>query len=370
MKPIACIILPTYNEAGNISKTINGIFKQVDKISTHKLHILVVDDNSPDGTQEVVVKLQKKYSQLHLLPGGKKGLGEAYKRGMQYAMEQLSPDLIFEMDADGQHDPDLIPLFINLANNGFSLVIGSRFTQGGETPDFSFYRKFVSLLGNWMVRILGGIHKIHDCTSGYRCIKANLLPKCNLKFLSTRGYSFQSSLLCELVRCGARVIEVPMTFPDRKFGESKLSFDDQVEFLVNIVKIRFKQSEEFIKFCFVGASGVLVNLGIYIILTRIFKLEFAVAALIGIECSILTNFVLNHGWTFRKRKSKDHVFTKLLKFHVVAGIAGVVNYAIFVALVYLFGFYDILSNCIGIIIGTLINYVLNSIWTWPKKQEL
>ena len=369
MKPIACVILPTFNEALNIKTAVVGIFSQAEKIKTHKLHILVVDDNSPDGTQSIVKDLQKEYDKLHLISGDKKGLGEAYKRGMRHAIKELKPDLIFEMDADGQHDPKCIPVFISLANQGFTLVIGSRFAQGGETPDFSLWRKTISLVGNWMIRVLGGIPRIHDCTSGYRCIKADLIEKCNLKFLSTRGYSFQSSLLCELMRNGARVIEVPIIFPDRAAGESKLSFQDQVEFLINIVKIRFRQSEEFIKFCFVGGFGVVVNLGIYIILTRIFSIMLTVASPIAIECSIITNFLLNNTWTFKKRKNQTHMFKKLFKFHIVAGIAGILNYVIFLGLVYQFGFNDIIANLIGIIIAMLINYILNSVWTWKHIKE-
>ena len=364
----ACVVLPTYNEAENVKFVIPGIFEQAGKISTHELHVLVVDDNSPDGTQDVVSGLMKQYKNLHLISGKKEGLGEAYKRGMAYASENLSPDLVFEMDADGQHDASLIPLFVDLANHGFSLVIGSRFAPGGSTPDFSFRRKLISLVGNWMIRFLGGLPRIHDCTSGFRCIKADVLEKCEFGFLSTRGYSFQSSLLFELLRNGAHVIEVPIVFPDRQFGESKLSMQDQVEFLVNIAKLRFRQSEEFIKFLTVGFSGVFVNLGIYIFLTRVPGVALEVASPIAIEISIITNFLLNHYWTFNSRTTQTSFFHKLVKFHMAAGVAGVVNYAVFLLLLNVFNMHDILSNIIGICLGALFNYFLNSYWTWKKIE--
>lgn len=360
--------MPTYNEAENVKFVIPGIFAQAEKISTHELHVLVVDDNSPDGTQDVVSGLMKQYKNLHLISGKKEGLGEAYKRGMAYASENLSPDLVFEMDADGQHDASLIPLFIDLANHGFSLVIGSRFAPGGSTPDFSFRRKLISLVGNWMIRFLGGLPRIHDCTSGYRCIKAEVLEKCEFGFLSTRGYSFQSSLLFELLRNGAHVIEVPIVFPDRQYGESKLSMQDQVEFLVNIAKLRFRQSEEFIKFLIVGFSGVFVNLGIYIFLTRVLGVALEVASPIAIEISIITNFLLNHYWTFNDRTTETSFFHKLFRFHMAAGVAGVVNYAVFLLLLNVFNMHDILSNIIGICAGALFNYFLNSYWTWKKIE--
>ncbi len=238
--PIACVILPTYNEIENVTQVIPAVFQQAAKISdSHDLHVLVVDDDSPDGTYAAVQKLQREYKNLHVIGGMKRGLGDAYKRGIKYALKHLSPDVIIQMDADGQHDPEKLPQFIALSNSGFSLVIGSRLAPGGETPDFSLWRKFLSHFGNWLIRSLGGVKKIHDCTSGFRCIKADVVKECDLTHLSTRGYSFQSSLLCEMMRHNATFIEVPILFKPRMHGISKLAFRDQLEFLLNIVKIRF-----------------------------------------------------------------------------------------------------------------------------------
>ena len=364
----ACVLLPTYNEAENVKFVIPRIFAQAAQMSSHELHVLVVDDNSPDGTQGVVSELMKQYKNLHLISGKKEGLGEAYKRGIAYVNSNLPSDLVFEMDADGQHDAALIPLFVDLANHGFSLVIGSRFAPGGSTPDFSFHRKLISRVGNWMIRFLGGLPRIHDCTSGFRCIKTDVLEKCEFGFLSTRGYSFQSSLLVELLRNGAKVIEVPIVFPDRQYGESKLSLRDQMEFLINIVKIRFRQSEEFIKFLAVGFSGVFVNLGIYIFLTRFMGVPVEFAPPVSIEASIITNFLFNHYWTFSGRTTETSFLRKLFRFHMAAGIAGILNYTVFLVMLKAFGFHDILSNIIGIGLGALVNYFLNSYWTWKQIE--
>jgi dolichol-phosphate mannosyltransferase len=238
--PVACVILPTYNEIENVAQVVPAIFQQAAKIiGSHDLHVLVVDDDSPDGTCAAVKELQPKYKNLHVIGGMKRGLGDAYKRGITYALKYLSPDVIIQMDADGQHDPEKLPQFIALSNSGFSLVIGSRLAPGGETPDFSLWRKFLSHFGNWLIRSLGGVRKIHDCTSGFRCIKADVVKECDLTRLSTRGYSFQSSLLCEMMRHNVTFIEVPILFKPRMHGNSKLAFRDQLEFLLNIVKIRF-----------------------------------------------------------------------------------------------------------------------------------
>lgn len=368
MIPNACVILPTYNEAKNVRQVIENIFKQSKKITTHELHVLVVDDNSPDNTQDLVKLLMDKYHNLHLITGPKIGLGEAYKRGIKHVQLLLSPDLIFEMDADGQHDPGLIPLFVLLANNGFDLIIGSRFAPGGATPNFSLWRKSISRTGNWAIRFFGGITRIHDCTSGFRCIKAEYLTNCNFSILSSRGYSFQTSLLCELLRNKAKVIEVPIIFPDRVYGKSKLSLKDQVEFLLNIPKIRFRQSGDFVKFCMVGISGVIVNIGLYILMTRMLGINLNIAAPIAIEFSILSNFFFNQIWTFKHRITKTPVFYKLLKFHLIAGLAGTLNFITFIALIHLISLHDIIANFIGIGIGTGVNYFLNSFWTWRDAK--
>jgi dolichol-phosphate mannosyltransferase len=368
--PIACVVLPTYNEVENIPIIIPNIFKQTEKIASHDIHVLVVDDNSPDGTQDAVLKCMEDFTQLHLITGEKKGLGDAYKRGMAYAMKTLQPDIIFEMDADLQHDPELLPLFISLTHYGFSLVIGSRFAPGGSTPDFSPWRKFLSHSANWLLRFFGGLPRIRDCTSGFRCIKTDLLKKCDLSHLSTRGYSFQSSLLFELLRNGARVVEIPIIFPDRIHGESKLSFKDQTEFLFNVFKIRFAQSSEFIKFCIVGTSGVLVNMGVYILLTRMGRIPLEIASPLAIECSILSNFTFNNAWTFRSRNTHSGLLHRLLRFHVVSSFSGIANYLVLLLLVRIFGVWDILGNLTGIAAATLINYFMNSLWTWRETDRL
>ena len=309
----------------------------------------------------------QQYPNLRLVTGNKVGLGDAYKRGISFAITTFNPDLLLQMDADGQHDPELIPEFINLANDGFSLVIGSRFVLGGSTPGFSYWRKFLSILGNFLVRYLGGVKHVKDCTSGFRCIKANLFPKCNLDGLSTRGYSFQSSLVCELIRNGAKPIEVPIIFRNRVTGQSKLALKDQIEFLANVTKITYRYSEDFIKYCLVGLVGVVVNLGAYLLLNRYFQIPLQVASLIAIEASIVSNFLFNNYWTFKQRAKKLSMFRRLVNFHIAASISGIIFYYLFfLLLVKVLGINDVLSVLFAITSGTISNYTINSIWTWRK----
>ena len=363
----ACVVLPTYNEAENIESITKAIFAMQSNIDTHQLYIIVVDDNSPDGTQEIVKKQMQKNPYLRLVTGNKVGLGDAYKRGISFAMSTFNPDLLLQMDADGQHDPTLIPKFINLANDGFSLVIGSRYVPGGSTPDFSYWRKFLSIVGNFLIRHLGKASNVQDCTSGFRCIKANLLPKCNMDGLSTRGYSFQSLLVCELIRNGAKPIEVPIIFKDRVKGKSKLTLRDQIEFLVSITKITYRYSEDFIRYCLVGLVGMLVNIGAYLLLNRYFQIPLQAASLIAIEASIVSNFLLNNYWTFKTRPQKLSMIRRLLNFHIAAGISGLLFYYLFfLLLTTVLGINDVLSILLATTTGTISNYTINSLWTWRK----
>jgi dolichol-phosphate mannosyltransferase len=152
-----CFVLPTYNEEKNIRQTVEGIFSNQILFPTHRLRVLVVDDNSSDGTQKKVTQLITKYPDLHMITGDKKGLGDAYKRGFLHALSFFKPDFVFQMDSDGQHDPKLIPAFIEQINAGYSLVVGSRFTEGGSLTDLEIHRKFIAWLGNFLVRYAGGV---------------------------------------------------------------------------------------------------------------------------------------------------------------------------------------------------------------------
>lgn len=234
-RPIACAVLPTYNERKNLCVVLPLIFEQAARIETHDLHVLVVDDNSPDGTADVVREAMIANPKLHLITGEKRGLGDAYKRGMTHAVEALGAALLLEMDADGQHDPALLPEFIRLCSEGDRrMVIGSRFLPESSMPDFGPARRAMSAVGSFLVRLCGGVGPVSDCTSGYRCFPAELFCCCDFSKLPTRGYSFQTAILFELVRQGAEIVEIPLLFAPRLNGESKLKMRDCAEFLVTL----------------------------------------------------------------------------------------------------------------------------------------
>ena len=363
-----CFVLPTYNEEENIENIIQQILKEEKNQSKHTFSILVVDDNSTDETQTIVQRYISLNSKVHLVTGQKKGLGDAYKRGFKFALNDLKADLIFQMDSDGQHDASLIPDFLSYIEKGKDVVIGSRFVEGGTTPDFSFSRLIMSKVGNLLVRYIGGVTKVKDCTSGYRAIRASYLKELDFSYLSTRGYSFQSSLICDLAWRGADISEIPIEFSSRQGGDSKLALRDQIEFLLNIPRLGFRNLEDFMKYSLVGVSGVFVNLGLYLFLTRYYEISEVVAPLIAIESALISNFILNNFWTFGKRITQSRIRVKFVKFHLVSGFSALINYSAFLTLFLVFGLYDILANLIGIGLAAIVNYLINSNWTWKGNK--
>lgn len=235
----ACIILPARNEWANLACLVPEIFRQEQKTGSHELHVLIADSSSPDGTSGRVSALKSSMPKLHLISAGNSGIGDAYKTGMDYAIRHLDPELIFQMDADMQHDPRMIPKFVSvIRDGGFDLVIGSRFVEGGAAPGLSFFRKCLSLLGNRFILELGVLSGVRDCTSGFRCIRAERIRQCDLSALDGRGYAFQVSLLRELIGKGVRIAEIPIVLRERGFGKSKLAFRDMAGFAVFLIKNR------------------------------------------------------------------------------------------------------------------------------------
>ena len=369
----AVIVLPTHNENENVKILIPQIQSVIKHIDNYIFDILVVDDNSPDGTADAVREMQQTYTNLHLLTGEKKGLGVAYLRGFDYAINQLDADLLFEMDADLQHPPSLLPDFTKGIDEGYDVVIGSRYIEGGGTPDWGIKRKCISRVGNFFARVIAGMYTVHDCTSGYRAIRVSLFNRINKDHLNTRGYAFLSTLLYELLSIWGKSKEIPLLFYDRQYGQTKMSRKDMTEFFFNAFRLRFKSSQRMIRFGIVGGSGIFVNLGLFTLAKNVLYPVFGKgnaillsSSLIGDEISIIWNFLLNHFWTFNKSTNTDHIFMKMAKFHFIALTSVVINNSVLFALHLGMGMGDIRAKLIGILIAFMWNYIGNVKWTWRE----
>jgi dolichol-phosphate mannosyltransferase len=227
----AIIAIPTYNERDNIVTLVNDIKQVVPSVD-----ILIIDDNSPDGTGKIADELSARDSSIHVLHRpGKMGLGTAYIAGFLYAIEQKY-DLVFEMDADFSHNPSYLPQFIALAENA-DLVIGSRYIKGGGTPNWAPLRKFISNGGNIFARAVLGI-PVHDCTGGYRCYRTVALRTLNLNAVRTQGYAFQVEMAFNFWKMGYRIRETPIIFEDRRVGTSKMSRKIFIEAFLWVLRTR------------------------------------------------------------------------------------------------------------------------------------
>jgi dolichol-phosphate mannosyltransferase len=234
------VVIPTYNERGNLERLVEDILR-----SAPAVQLLIIDDNSPDGTGQLADALARhRPQQVQVLHRpGKLGLGTAYVRGFQHALEQ-GFDLVFEMDADFSHDPRYLPQFLAAAQagpEGADLVIGSRYIPGGATPDWAALRKVISGGGNLFARAVLGI-PIHDCTSGYRCYRTAALAALQLDQVHTQGYAFQVELAYAMWQSGFRLREVPIVFADRRVGQSKMSRAIFVEGFTWVLKTRLRGS--------------------------------------------------------------------------------------------------------------------------------
>ena len=363
------IIIPTFNERENVGVLLDALEREFEALK-HEMNVLVVDDSSPDGTADLVIARQQTTPWLHLNTGQKAGLGAAYIRGMDHAINTLGADVIFEMDADLSHKPEDVPRLLAAIEEGADFVIGSRYVVGGSIPhQWSLGRRLNSRVGNIVARYVAGIQQVRDCTAGFRAIRASVLRRIDMSGLRVRGYAFQVALLHRAVSVGAKVKEIPVDFVDRTIGESKLGLDDILEFVVNAWWIRFQNSKLFIKFCIVGASGTVVNLGAFSVLlwAGVHKL---IASPIAIEISIISNFLLNNYWTFRSRDIQDRVRIRGLKFNVVSIISLIVSYSTFVILSTLFpSVPPQIPQFAGILPATVVNYFLNAYWTFKPAAS-
>jgi dolichol-phosphate mannosyltransferase len=361
------IILPTYNERGNIAAllaSLQGEFRRI----RHDMHVLVVDDNSPDGTAELVREAMRESSNVHLITGEKAGLGAAYIRGMQHAINELQADVVFEMDADFSHNPADVPRLLAELENSADFVIGSRHVKGGSIPaEWSVWRKLNSAGGNWVARYVAGLYGIRDCTAGFRAIRASILRQIDFSALRVKGYAFQVALLHQAVTLGAVVREVPVDFIDRKRGQSKLGLSDIIEFILNAWWIRLRALQTFIRFALVGASGTVVNLGVFTVALH-GGLNKYVASAVAIELSIIWNFFLNNYWTFGERKTRDRTRIKGLKYNLISLATLGVSFATFSLMSVLVPHAPPqVDQFVGIIPAVLVNYFLNSYWTFRSQ---
>lgn len=351
------IIIPTYNERENITPLVERIDRA---LSSRDYEVVFVDDNSKDGTAELINSLSGKYPVRVMVRKEERGLATAVVHGIDHS----EGSTVVVMDADLQHPPEVIPDLVNKTGNGADIVIASRYIEGGGMKEWGLTRKIISAGAIVLAHLLlPATRAVKDPMSGFFSLKREVVGKARLK---PSGYK----ILLEILMEGKfqNVAEVPYTFVTRSGGESKLNARQQIEYLKHLSSLMWRKGEltRFFKFCLVGLSGVGVNTGLLWLLTERAGLPYLASAAVAIETSIITNFILNNYFTFRLRNAPGvkAFFSRLMKFNVVS-LAGLgINLGVLWLLTEVFGIYYLVSNLCGIAIAFLWNYLVNTWWTW------
>ena len=358
------IIIPTYNERENIGKTIDGLEKIFPEIIGHEMGILVIDDNSPDGTAEIVKDKAKEYGNIYLLPNREKqGLGAAYIKAFQYAIAKLEADVVFEYDADGSHQPQFIPPMVNLLAEKADVVVGSRYVPGGSMPpDWGLFRKFVSFVGNLIARVVLFTPQYTDMTSGFRGTKTKFLEKVDLNNLLSKQFAYKIQLYYELHKLGAKIVEYPIAFIDRDVGKSKFPRNNVRDSLRVVFALRIRDSQKLIKVMLVGGVGTIVQLLAFNLLRA--GLSLPLAQNLAIELAIVSNFILNNIWTF---KAQSWSLVRFVKFNVLSFGSIIIQNIVLLGGVYLLGSSTLIENglvLLGILLGLIWNYLMYTRVVW------
>lgn len=380
-RPKIVIIMPTYNEAENIKKMLPVLLSEYfPKITNANMHLLVVDDNSPDGTGKLVTAASKTHNNVHLLTGNKKGLGKAYVRGMKYAMSTLGADAVMEMDADFQHPPKFVKPMVEAYLAGAEYVIGARYIKGGSVPgEWAFSRKAISFLGNLFIRVVLTKPSLHDLTTGFRLTKVKgVLDRIDLdNLMEPQRFAYKVDLLYQSVKNAKVVKEVPLEFAARTQETSKFSTKEMIATFKVAIIIGIKDKERLIKFAVVGFTGFVVNW----VLLRVVRSAGApemVAWALSTEAAILSNFTFNNIWTFKKEKISGlkGLMYKFLQFNftsagalIIQSIAGPIGVGLigkqydFVVLAFVVAFLVLPYNYF------MYNVVIWKTWKLGKKKS-
>ena len=353
------VIVPTYNERDNVVPLVERIDSA---LCGYDYEIVFVDDDSGDGTAEMASSLSSRYPVRVIVRRDERGLASAVVEGLK----QVQGQMVAVIDADLQHPPEVLAEMAKALENGAEIAVASRYVKGGSCQGWGLMRRIISKGAVFLSHVLlPATRGVKDPMSGFFMLDRRVVEDADLK---PTGYK----ILLEILMMGhfRSVAEVPYTFKTRARGESKLNARQQIDYLKHIYSLMRRKGEllRFGKFCLVGLSGVLVNMGLLWLLTEVAGLFYLLSAAIGIETSIVSNFTLNDIFTFHDRRSSGlkPLLRRLGKFNLVS-LGGVgINLAVLWLLTEHLGLHYLLSNMCGIAVATLWNYSVNTMWTWKR----
>ena len=331
-KKVVSILLPSYNERENIEKFVGEVLAQEKNIPGWKFELVIADSSSPDGTFKVAQKLAQDNPQVHAITVGR-GLGTAFYEGHNYALKSLRPQVLAHLDSDGQVEADVLPRLLKGIEEGYDLVLGSRFVRGGKNQ-LSPIRRLFTWGSCFTCRMIMGPWDIGEFTNTARAFTPELFRKINFKRLPWREqtYIVQPAFLHEAILAGAKYKEVPLVFKNRDEGYSKNKvFNYTYDIITYTIDARLHQwgfdipffrmtrrAKTLIKFGLVGVVGTTVDFVFYKLFISYFSTPPATSKGLSAEIAIVNNFFLNNFWTFRYRKTKTNIWQKLGIFNLVS----------------------------------------------------
>lgn len=323
-------IIATYNEKENIGDMLEALAKVAKDNPKYEFATLVADDNSPDGTGEIVKEYIKIHKNVELITGPKRGLGYALLRSYKYSIDKMGADVIIPNDADFSFDPKHIPELLEKIDEGFDVVVASRHVGGGGTKGWSLFRR----LNHWFSNIffatyVAGIKEVKDHNGNYKAIRIkgvlDQVPLGELiEKIRVKGFAIQTYILYELSKHTSKFVEIPVVFKFRIKGETKIGkkylksyLRDMIEYMRLCVFMRLERSQKFFKFAVVGFIGYLVNASTLFIFANLMHLPEAVSWGLSTELAIISNFTWNNLWTFKKEQISgvSAVAKKFLQFN-------------------------------------------------------
>ena len=353
--PRVCIVIPTYNEVDNIRGLLGELRGALESRGFNDFEIIVVDDDSPDGTWKAVLEESARDTRVKLVRRvGVRGLGSAIVEGLG----RCSSDYLIVMDADFQHPPNVVPKLVEEAlKSNADIVVASRYSPGGGIRGWGFLRRLISLGALALAYILvGESRRTRDPISGF------FLVRKSVSLEGVNGASYKVLLEILTVNPQAKVVDVPYVFGGRLKGYSKLGFRDTVDYLIQVLKI-----SRIARFALVGLTGVPVNLGVMALLLSL-GAPVDLASLTGIEASVAWNYTLHELWTFRYKFHGGFRGTasRYVGYHisVLAGLA--TQYATMRVLYTLLGVNPLLGQLAGIILGFLVNFLFSRGLVWRR----
>jgi dolichol-phosphate mannosyltransferase len=363
------VVIPTYNEAANIGPLLERL-DEVERHSQYDFTIVVVDDDSPDGTGRLVAEAREGDDRLDLVTGSKEGLGRAYVRGFRHVLREHPSDAVVMMDADFSHDPQAIPRLLEKLQEGFDYVIGSRYVEHASIPgDWPMWRILNSRVANYVATRLAGIGvDVRDVSGGFKAIRTDALRDIDLEGVTTPGYGFQMHLLHAFQVREKRIAEVPTTFRDRTRGTSKMRLRDVTGFLWCAYSLDpASPIRQLMRFASVGAFGSLVNLVVLALLLGASRMPDLGASALATQAAILVNFVLHESFTFRPGGGMPGTRGRRLAQYQAASLgSALVTVSAFALLHQVGGMPALLAQALGILLGFAANALVATRIIWRR----